>query len=589
MSKKINKEIIIDASLRDREDRLNILRHSTAHLLAHAVTRLYPNVKVAIGPSIKNGFYYDFDFGNENISVDDLGKIEKEMYKIVKENLKIERIESSKAEAKKIFSNLKNVQDYKLELIDLIPDDEGVTVYSQGDFCDLCRGPHVENTGSLKVFKLLNTGGAYWHGDSNNKMLTRIYGTAFETAEELDSHLNMLEEAKRRDHRKLGKELNLFMFSQCAPGMPFFLPNGVILRNLLENLWKKEHARHGYYEIRTPMILNQDLWKQSGHYEHYKENMYSTLVDDVEFSVKPMNCPGSILIYKNALHSYREFPIRMAELGLVHRHEDSGVLHGLMRVRCFTQDDAHIFALPNQIEEEIIKVIDLVNYFYCLFGFKYHIELSTRPENSMGTDEEWNSAIQSLKNALDRKNNMNYVINEGDGAFYGPKIDFHLEDCLGRTWQCGTIQLDFQMPERFDLNYIDRDNEKKRPIMIHRTVFGSIERFIGILIENTAGHLPLWISPVQVRILPVSEAQHEYARMIFNKLANENVRVEIDISDEKLGYKVRNFIQNKIPCGLIIGRNEVENGTVTLKEYGNENQIEMSSLEFIDYIKKQTI
>lgn len=564
--------------------KLSILRHSTAHLMAQAVTRLYPKVKLAIGPAIENGFYYDFDFQGQSIGPDDLDKIEAEMKRVVEENLTIERIETHKSKAMNLFMDYENPQDYKLELIDDLPEDAVISLYKQGEFVDLCRGPHLSSTEKIKAFKLLSIAGAYWRGNSDNKMLTRIYGTVFETQSELDEHLTMLEESKKRDHRKIGKELDIFMFTNRGSGLPFFLPNGVTIRNLLEDYWRKEHIKAGYQEIKTPIILDQELWKQSGHYDHYKENMYSTKVDEREYSLKPMNCPGAILIYKNGLHSYRDFPLRLSELGLVHRHEKSDMLHGLIRVRCFTQDDAHIFALPNQIESEVIGVLRLIDKFYKRFGFKYHVELSTRPENSMGEDEQWELATSSLQKALDNVG-VNYKINEGDGAFYGPKIDFHLEDCIGRTWQCGTIQLDFQMPERFDLTYINSENKKERPIMIHRVVFGSIERFIAILIEHTSGHFPVWLAPVQVRILPISDAQLEYSNSLLEKLRSKNIRVDLDSSNEKLGYKMRNFMERKIPYALVIGKKEVENNLVTVKSRIDDKQMSMNIDEFIKLIK----
>jgi len=543
------------------ENGKDFLRHTSSHILAQAVKRLYPGTKLAIGPSVDNGFYYDFD--SEHIFIpEDLEKIEKEMKKIVKEDLALEKFVLPRNEAIEFVK--KQDEDYKVELIQDLPEDEAISFYRQGDFVDLCAGPHVPSTGKVKAIKLLSIAGAYWRGSEKNKMLQRIYGTSFTKKADLEEYLNRLEEAKKRDHRKLGKELDLFSLNEEGPGFPFFHPKGMVIRNILEDFWRAEHVKREYDEIKTPIILNEQLWKQSGHWDHYKENMYFTKIDDMNYAVKPMNCPGSILMFNRKKHSYRDLPIRMGELGLVHRHELSGALHGLMRVRNFTQDDAHIYMLPEQIKDEIIGVIDFVDYVYSTFGFKYHIELSTRPENSMGSDEEWDLAINSLKGALDEKG-LNYKINEGDGAFYGPKIDFHLEDCIGRTWQCGTIQLDFQMPQRFDLSYVGADGEKHRPIMIHRVIFGSIERFIGILIEHYAGKFPAWLAPVQVKILPITDKHSEYVEKLEKDMKQKGIRVEVDRRNEKIGYKIREAQLARVPYMLVIGDKEVESGEVAVR------------------------
>jgi threonyl-tRNA synthetase len=536
-------------------------RHSAAHVMAQAVKRLFPEVKLAIGPAIAGGFYYDFD-AEKPFTPADLEKIEREMQAIVKEDLPFKRVEVSREEALERFSAAG--EKYKVELINELPEDAVISYYQQGEFVDLCAGPHIPSTGRLKAFKLTSVAGAYWRGDERNKMLQRIYGTAFPKKSQLEEYLFRIEEAKRRDHRKLGAELDLFSIQEEGPGFPFFHPRGMVLRNQLEQFWREEHYKRGYQEIRTPIILNRFLWERSGHWEHYRENMYFTRIDDVEYAIKPMNCPGGILVYKSRLHSYRELPIRLAELGLVHRHELSGVLHGLMRVRCFTQDDAHIFMLPSQIREEIIGVIDLVDYFYGIFGFNYKVELSTRPEKSMGSDEIWEMATTALEEAL-KARGMKYKVNEGDGAFYGPKIDFHLEDCLGRTWQCGTIQLDFLMPEKFDLTYVGEDGQKHRPVMIHRVVFGSIERFIGILTEHFAGAFPTWLAPVQVRVLPIADRHADYARQVVERLEKENVRVELDARNEKVNYKIREAQAQKIPYMLVVGDREAREGTVAVR------------------------
>lgn len=537
------------------------LRHTSSHILAQAVKRLFPNTKLAIGPAIDNGYYYDFD-SDHKFTPEDLEKIEAEMKKIVKEKLELERFELPRDEAIKLMKE--HGEDYKVELITDLPEDAKISFYKQGDFVDLCAGPHVQSTGKVKALKLLSVAGAYWRGDEKNKMLQRIYGTSFEKNKDLEEYLHRLEEAKKRDHRKIGKELDLFSLQEEGPGFPFFHPKGMVIRNILESFWREEHVKRGYDEIKTPIILNESLWHQSGHWNHYKENMYFTNIDEENYAVKPMNCPGSILMYKRKMYSYRDLPIRMGELGLVHRHELSGALHGLMRVRCFTQDDAHIFMLPEQIKDEIIGVIEFVDYFYKIFGFKYHIELSTRPENSMGTDEEWNVATDALIEALKEKD-LQYKLNEGDGAFYGPKIDFHLEDCIGRTWQCGTIQLDFQMPQRFDINYVGADGEKHKPIMIHRVIFGSIERFIGILIEHFAGKFPAWLAPVQAKVLPITDRQLDYALQLQKQMAQRGIRVEVDTRSEKIGYKIREAQLLKIPYMLVVGDKEMETGTVAIR------------------------
>ncbi|SHJ11374.1 threonine--tRNA ligase [Lutispora thermophila] len=566
----------------DEEGRLS-LRHTSSHILAQAVKRLYPDVKLAIGPAIENGFYYDFD-SDRTFSEADLELIEKEMEKIVKEDYKLERFVLPREEAIKLMEEKGEI--YKVELIKDLPEGEIISFYKQGEFVDLCAGPHVPSTGKVKAFKLLNVAGAYWRGNEKNKMLQRIYGTAFVKKSQLDEYLNMLEEAKKRDHRKLGKELDLFSIQEEGPGFPFFHPKGMVLRNILEDFWRKEHKKRGYQEIKTPIILNADLWHRSGHWDHYKENMYFTQIDEQDFAVKPMNCPGGMLMYKRGLHSYRDLPIRMGELGLVHRHELSGALHGLMRVRCFTQDDAHIFMMPSQIKDEIIGVIEMVDYFYNLFGFKYHVELSTRPENSMGSDEDWELATNALKDALESRG-IEYKINEGDGAFYGPKIDFHLQDCIGRTWQCGTIQLDFQMPERFDLTYVGADGEKHRPVMIHRVIFGSIERFIAILTEHFAGAFPVWIAPVQVVVIPVSEKQYEYAKKVEKILSSMDIRVEADLRSEKVGYKIREAQVKKVPYMLIVGDKEVESSSVSVRDRKEGDKGVMKLEEFIEKIQDE--
>lgn len=559
---------------------VEIIRHSTAHLMAQAVIRLFPETKVTIGPSVENGFYYDFD-SDYKFNDEDLKKIEDEMKKIAQENHSFVRKEVSKDEAVEFFK--KKGETYKVEIIEDL-NVPGVSLYEQGEFIDLCRGPHVPSTSYLKGFKLRSVAGAYWRGDSSKKMLQRIYGYAFTTEKELKEFLKLMEEAEKRDHRKLGKELDLFMMSDFGPGFPFFLPKGMAVRNVLEELWKKEHKIAGYQEIKTPIILNRTLWETSGHWFNYRENMYTTQIDEEDFAIKPMNCPGGILIYKHGAHSYRDLPIRTGELGLVHRHEASGALHGLMRVRNFTQDDAHIFMTQEQIEDEIVGVIDLIDRFYSkLFKFEYHVELSTKPENSIGSDEIWDKATSALENAMKRKG-MSYKINAGDGAFYGPKLDFKIKDCIGRTWQCGTIQLDFNLPERFDLTYVGADGEKHRPVMIHRVIYGSLERFIGILIEHYAGAFPVWLAPVQVKLLPISEEQLPYAEEVKKLLAEAGIRVETDERNEKIGFKIREANLRKIPVQLVIGKSEMEGKSVNVRRFGSQDSTTMELDKFIEMI-----
>jgi threonyl-tRNA synthetase len=579
LMQEINEDCKLEILTFEDEDGKWILRHTASHILAQAVKRLYPDVKLAIGPAIDNGFYYDFD-AEFSITAEMLEKIEKEMAKIVKENLPLERFELPRDEAIKLMKD-KN-EDYKVELIEDLPEDEVISFYKQGDFTDLCAGPHVPSTGKVKAIKLLSVAGAYWRGNEKNKMLQRIYGTAYIKKADLDAYLNMLEEAKKRDHRKIGKELDLFSIHEEGPGFPFFHPKGMVIRNILENYWREVHAKAGYDEIKTPIILNEELWHQSGHWDHYKENMYFTKIDEKDYAIKPMNCPGSILVYKSGIHSYRELPIRLAELGIVHRHEKSGALQGLMRVRCFTQDDGHLFLAKDQIEEEVLKVIKLIDSFYKVFGFEYFVELSTRPEDSMGSDEDWEAATNGLIGALNAVG-LPYKINEGDGAFYGPKIDFHLKDCIGRTWQCGTIQLDFQMPERFDLSFIAADGEKHRPVMIHRVVFGSIERFMGILTEHYAGAFPTWLAPVQVRIMNISEHQVEYLNKVVDILKEEGLRVETDVRNEKIGYKIREAQLQKIPYMLVIGDNEVKEDKISVR---SRKDGDLGSLNVDDFISR---
>ncbi len=551
-------------------------RHTTSHIMAQAVKKLYPDAKLAIGPSIDTGFYYDFDI-DKPFSIEDLESIEKEMDRIIKEDLPLERFTLPRDEAVSFMKG--RGEPYKVELINDLPEGEEISFYKQGDFVDLCAGPHVSSTGIIKAFKLLSVAGAYWRGSEKNKMLQRIYGISFTKKSILDEYLFMLEEAKKRDHRKLGRELDLFNIYDEGPGFPFFLPKGMVLRNLLEDYWRGEHKKRGYQEIRTPIILSEELWHRSGHWDNYKENMYFTKIDEGDYAIKPMNCPGGMLVYKRKLHSYRDLPQRIAELGLVHRHELSGALHGLMRVRCFTQDDAHIFMTPEQMIDEIVGVIDLIDDFYNVFDFKYHVELSTRPEKSMGSDEQWELATNALKEALAVKG-MKYKINEGDGAFYGPKIDFHLEDSIGRTWQCGTIQLDFQMPGKFDLTYVAADGEKHRPVMIHRVVFGSIERFIAILTEHFAGAFPAWLAPVQVKILAIVEKHHSYALELQRALEDKDIRVEVDLRNEKIGYKIREAQLEKVPYMLVIGDKEMENRSVAVRSRKDGDLGVMSADEF---------
>ena len=557
------------------------LRHTASHVMAQAVKRLWPEAKLAIGPAIDKGFYYDIDM-EHTLTPEDLTKIEKEMSRIVKENLPITKSVMSRQEAIEFFKS-KN-EDYKVELIEDLPEDAVISCYTQGDFTDLCAGPHVASTGKVKAFKLQSIAGAYWRGDEKNKMLQRIYGTAFEKKEELDAYLHMLEEAAKRDHRKLGKELGLFVIKEEGPGFPFFLPKGMALRNELENFWREVHHDFEYDEIRTPIILNKHLWETSGHWDHYRENMYTTIIDDEEYAIKPMNCPGGILVYQNEMHSYRDLPLRYAELGLVHRHELSGALHGLFRVRAFTQDDAHVFMLPEQMQSELMKVIELFDRIYSQFGLKYHVELSTKPDNAMGDDAIWEAATEALRNAIEAKG-IDYVINPGDGAFYGPKLDYHIEDSLGRTWQCGTIQLDMNLPERFNVEYIGEDGQKHRTIMIHRACFGSMERFIGILTEHYAGAFPTWMAPVQVKILPISEKHVEYANQLAKQMRHDYVRVEVDDRNEKIGYKIRQAQMEKVPYMLVVGDKEMEDNSVNVRKHGGDELGTVSFDEFFNSIK----
>lgn len=561
LSTKLDKDCKLNLLTFEDDGGKHAFRHTASHILAQAVKRLMPEAKLAIGPAIDNGYYYDFDI-DKPFTPDDLEKVENEMEKIIKEDLLLERFTLPKEEAIKLMED--KGEPYKVELIRDLPEGETISFYKQGDFTDLCAGPHMPTTGKIKAFKLLSVAGAYWRGSEKNKMLQRIYGTAFIKRSELEEYLFRLEEAKKRDHRKIGRELDLFDIFDEGPGFPFFMPKGMVLRNLLEKYWREEHEKRGYQEIQTPIILNKDLWLRSGHWDNYKENMYTVQIDESDFAIKPMNCPGGMLVFKRKLHSYRDLPQRIGELGLVHRHELSGALHGLMRVRCFTQDDAHIFMTPEQIQDEVIGVIDLIDDFYKVFGFKYHVELSTRPEKSIGSDEQWEKATISLRSALDVKG-LKYKVNEGDGAFYGPKIDFHLEDSIGRTWQCGTIQLDMNLPERFDLTYIGADGEKHRPVMIHRVVFGSIERFIAILTEHFAGAFPCWLAPVQVKILPIIDKHFDYSMEVQKALRSKGIRVEVDTRNEKIGYKIREAQLEKIPYMLVIGDKEMENKHVAIR------------------------
>ncbi|MBE6517633.1 MAG: threonine--tRNA ligase [Thermoplasmata archaeon] len=578
------KALFSDGRVEEVEDELPVIRHTASHIMAQAVQRLFPGTKLAIGPAIDDGFYYDFD-KDGGFTPDDLEKIETEMKKIIKENLKIETYTLPREEAIEFLKSKGEI--YKVELVEDLPEDAQISFYKQGEFTDLCAGPHLLYTKGLKAFKLTSLAGAYWRGNEKNKMLSRVYGTAFQDKEKLEAYLNMIEEAKKRDHRKLGKELGLFAIMDEGPGFPFFLPKGMTLKNTLIEYWRELHFRDNYQEISTPIMLNRHLWEMSGHWDHYKDNMYTTKIDEEDFCVKPMNCPGGVLVFGNESRSYRDLPLRFAELGLVHRHEKSGTLHGLMRVRCFTQDDSHIFMMPEHITSEIKGVVKLINEVYSKFGFTYHVELSTRPEDSMGSDEDWEAATSGLKTALEELG-LDYVINEGDGAFYGPKIDFHLEDTLGRTWQCGTIQLDFQMPQRFDVSYIGADNDKHRPIMIHRVIFGSIERFIGILIEHYGGRFPVWLAPVQVKVLSVSEKSREYANSIYDRMKAAGIRCEVDNRDEKIGYKIREAQLQKAPYMLVIGEKEVENGNLTVRSRDKGDLGAMDVQAFIDQVLKQT-
>lgn len=565
----------------DSDDGKKAFRHTTSHIMAQAIKRIYPDTKLAIGPSIDDGFYYDFE---ATFSQEDLDKIEAEMKKIVKEELPIEKFELPRDEAIKFMEERNEL--YKVELICDLPQDAVISFYKQGEFTDLCAGPHLMNTKYVKAFKLTSIAGAYWRGNEKNKMLCRIYGTSYTKKSELEEYLTRIEEAKKRDHRKLGKELELFTLLDEGPGFPFFLPKGMVLKNTLIDYWREVHKKAGYLEISTPMILSRQLWERSGHWDHYKENMYTTQIDEMDFAIKPMNCPGGMLVYKTGLHSYRDLPLRMGELGLVHRHEMSGALHGLMRVRCFTQDDAHIFMTSEQIKDEIKNVINLIDEVYSLFGFKYHVELSTQPEDSLGSKEDWDKATNALKEAMEEKN-LPFVVNEGDGAFYGPKIDFHLEDSIGRTWQCGTIQLDFQMPEKFELEYIGADGEKHRPVMIHRVVFGSIERFIGILIEHFAGAFPTWLAPVQVKVLPISDKFHNYAQKVIDDLNKLNIRAEADYRAEKIGYKIREAQMQKVPYMLVVGEKEEQNNTVSVRSRLNGDEGSIAVEQFLLKIEEE--
>ncbi len=578
------KIILPDGSVEEAKDELRAIRHTASHVLAQAVKRLYPETKLAIGPAIDDGFYYDFD-REGGFTPDDLEKLEAEMKKIVKENLALKPFVLPRDEAIKFMQE--KGEPYKVELIEDLPEGETISFYQQGDFVDLCAGPHILYTKGIKAFKLTSIAGAYWRGSEKNKMLTRIYGTAFAKKEDLEAYLTMMEEAKKRDHRKLGKELGLFMFAEEGPGFPFFLPKGMTLKNTLIDYWREIHLREGYQEVSTPVILSRKLWETSGHWDHYKENMYTTVIDDEDYAIKPMNCPGGMLVYKSQPRSYRDLPLRVGELGLVHRHEKSGQLHGLMRVRCFTQDDAHIFMTQDQITDEIKGVTRLINEVYSQFGFDYFVELSTRPEDSMGSDEDWEMATNGLRNALDEMG-LKYIVNEGDGAFYGPKIDFHLRDSIGRTWQCGTIQLDFQLPQRFEAEYVAEDGTKKRPIMIHRVCFGSIERFIGILIEHFAGKFPVWLAPVQVKVIPVSEKSMEYAQGVYDQLKAAGIRTELDRKDEKVGYKIRQAQLEKVPFMLVLGEKEAAEGKITVRsrDKGDLGVTDLST--FIADVKKMT-
>ncbi len=568
------------------EEELHIIRHTAAHIMAQAIKRLYPHADFAFGPATENGFFYDVDLGDTKLTDEDLIEIEKEMKKITKENLPIKAFSLPREEAKKLMEERKEM--YKLEHIDDLDEDATITFYQQGDYIDMCVGPHLTYTKALKAFKVTQQSGAYWKGEKSNKMLTRINGVAFKSQEDLDAHMKLLEEAAKRDHRKIGKEMGLFMLCEEGPGFPFFLPKGMALKNALIDYWREIHYADNYVEVQTPMIMSRQLWETSGHWDHYKDNMYSTLIDEEDFCIKPMNCPGGVMVYRSQPHSYRELPMRVGELGVVHRHELKGALHGLFRVRCFTQDDAHIFMRQDQITDEIMDVVHLINQVYEKFGFEYFIELSTRPEDSMGSDEDWEAATNGLKGALE-KLNLPYIINEGDGAFYGPKIDFHLRDSIGRTWQCGTIQLDFQMPINFNLEYVAENGEKQRPIMIHRVCFGSIERFIGILTEHFAGKFPAWLAPTQVKVLPVSEKSADYAKEVYEAIRSAQIRTEIDLRDEKIGYKIRQAqMEERVPYMLILGANEAEAKTVSVRNRDTAETTEMTLDEFIAKITKET-
>lgn len=584
MSYVLDRDAKVELITPESEEGLEIIRHSTAHLMAQAVIRLFPGTKVTIGPSIEHGFYYDFD-PKEQFTEEDLAKVEAEMKKLVKEDVRIERTEISREEAIEKFKAMG--ENYKVELIEAIPEGEVLTLYSQGEFTDLCRGPHVPSTRYLKAFKLTKVAGAYWRGDSNNKMLQRIYGIAFDTDKNLKAHIYMLEEAEKRDHRKLGKELELFFMSDYGPGFPFFLPKGMEFKNTLIKIWEKEHKKAGYKLIQTPIMLNKELWETSGHWFNYRENMYTSEIDKFEFAIKPMNCPGGMLAYKNGLHSYKDLPLRMGEFGHVHRHEFSGALHGLFRVRSFTQDDAHVFMTPDQIQDEVIKIIDLYDKFYTLFGLSYHIELSTKPEKAIGSDEIWELSEKALAEAI-TKSGRTYKLNKGDGAFYGPKLDFKLKDAIGRIWQCGTIQLDMNLPERFDLNYIGEDGEKHRPIMLHRAMYGSLERFMGILIEHYAGAFPFWLAPTQIKILTISDDQIEYANELKDILEELDIKVELDTRAEKIGYKIREANgRYKIPMQIILGKAEVEGRSVNVRRFGSQDQTSMTLDEFLTLVKEE--
>ena len=579
----VNEDCKIEICTFDTPEGKRAFRHTASHVMAQAIKRLYPETKLAIGPSIDDGFYYDFD-REKAFTHEELEAIEKEMKKIVKEDIPLERFELPRAEAIKFMQEKE--EPYKVQLIEDLPEDAVISFYKQGDFTDLCAGPHLMSTKPIKAFKLMSVAGAYWRGNEKNKMLSRIYGTAYTKAADLDAYLTMLEEARKRDHRKIGKELKLFALLDEGQGFPFFLPNGMIIKNTLIDYWREIHRKAGYVEVQTPIILNRQLWERSGHWDHYKENMYTTVIDDVEHAIKPMNCPGGMLVYKQEMHSYKDLPLRVGELGIVHRHEKSGQLHGLMRVRCFTQDDAHIFMTPEQIRSEIKGVVELIDSVYKLFGFKYHVELSTRPEDSMGSDEAWEMATEGLRGALEDMG-MDYVVNEGDGAFYGPKIDFHLQDSIGRTWQCGTIQLDMNLPERFELEYVDKDGTKKRPVMIHRVCFGSIERFIGILIEHFAGMFPTWLAPVQVKVLPISEKFVDYAEGIKEQLEERGIRVELDDRDEKIGFKIREARNERVPYMLIVGEKDIEAGKVSVRSRANGEEGQADLSEFIARIEEE--